>query len=589
MPYPSTVKQLEARITKLASDFNAICSRTQLNHPTHQNRKVSLLRIGTGVGDGRPRVLITAGVHAREWAPPDAVLTLLEKLLAAYTAGAPARFAKFEDKRNSPTIIYREFKIDHPNIKRIIERTELYVIPLANPDGRAFSMPPSKVNGWRKNMRPAPAGVTCPPLPAFAPEDLQWVSDDPRGVDINRNFNFAFADDFYSVAAETAARGHDICDMSQIFHGPTAGSEPETKNIQDTLTGKNIQFFIDVHSFAAKFLMPWALAENQDTDHTKTFKNTSLDRGGPTGGRDPRGTPPYKEWVPPLIIPEHQNLGDSMAEAILDSTGYPAIAVIKGDQIAADARNNSLYTAVQAPFQHGGATALFYSGTGRDFAFSQQIGAAGSPPHAVALAPVLSFTFECGRKEDGGFQPHATNHYPKVEREVAAALVHFLKFVGTWRAPVPPPPPPAPSPSPPPTPPPPASGESPGGCFVATAVYQSPIHPQVQFLRALRDVEFKQSVLGRRVMKVVELIYYSFSPQLAEYLAARPKARKLIRLAAIAPLIGLLRRIWKVFSPMQNLEERVTWFTIALLAISIFVLAGACGSAYFLFRMLTTH
>ncbi len=575
MPYPSTVAQLESRITALATTFSAICTRSDLSETTHEGRKVSLLRIGTGTGEGRPRILITAGVHAREWAPPDAVLTFLEKLLDAYTPKKkPAVYTKFEDKRSAPSILYKEFAIPVPDIERIIERTELYVIPLVNPDGRAYTMPPKKVRGWRKNRRQAPPGVTCPAVPPGDPEDPMWVPPDPAGVDVNRNFNFAFADSYYSPAAETASGGHDPCD--QTFHGPTGGSEPETKNVQNTITGKQVKFFLDVHSFAAKFLFAWALAENQDTDDTKTFKNTALDRAGASGGRDPRALPPYKEWVPKLIIKEHLTLGDTMAAAVLDSTGYSATEAAT-NAVAKAARDRSQYTAVQAVFQHGGTTPVFYAGASRDFAFSQQIGSTPGPPiRAGGGDPVLSFTFECGRTEDGGFQPHATKHYPKVEREVAAALAAFLRFVATWTAPVPPPPPP---------PPPPPTGtpkEKTKDCFFAIAAYGSALYPQLRFLYDLRDCEVKATDLGRRFLGVVERVYYSFSPRVAKCLNRHSALRRLARLAVVAPTVGLIRGCAALVRSMEPRERRVRWLLGLITGSGVAVLGAILAAVVYL-------
>lgn len=509
-------------------------------------------------------------MHAREWAPPDAVLTFTEKLLEAYTKGRAIVYAKFNDTRKPPNILYKRFLIPYdPDVKQIVERTELYVLPLANPDGRAYTMPPTKVIGWRKNRRPAPPGSSCPPLPPLPPEELKFLPNDPAGVDLNRNFDLAW--DFlsyYSTSVLTAANvvigsSNDPCEPSQIYHGPAGPPrtpEPETQNIQELITTNKINFYMDVHSAAGKLFYAWGMARNQETDPSKTFKNTALDQSSGGVGRDPTGSPPgYAEWMPPGTENEHQKLGDLIRDAILDSTGYTALEAIKNaDPVAQAARNASLYSAIPSVTQFGTALDLS-TGISRDFAFSQEIGANPGPPiTATLLDPVHSYTFECGRKEDGLFWPDVTKEYPKVEREVGMGLATFLTYAANWHAPVP-----APPPAPPPPPPTPQSSSKPW-CFIATACYGSPQHAQVKFLCDLRDREIKATNIGLRFMKLVEAMYYSFSPYVAAHLCRHPFTRSCVRVTIVTPTICVIRAAAGLLRRVQPLERRVGWL-VALL------------------------
>jgi hypothetical protein len=560
---------------------------------------VAYLKIGTGTGEGRPRILIVAGMHARELAPSDAVLTFIEKLLAAYSTKKPITYKKFLDARPSPSILYKQFTIPFtPDVKQIIERTELYVVPLVNPDGRAFVQSAAGARGWRKNRRPAPSGASCPPLPAgISDDDKQWLSTDPAGVDLNRNFDIAWDfKNFYSsaffsaVAARTVGLGvsDNPCSPGQTFHGPSPHvAEPETLNVQELITTNKINFYMDVHSAAGKLLYAWGMAGNQSTAPSLTFKNTDLDQ--PTGsGRDPSAsTNPYKEWLPSSTDAAHQTLGDSIRDAILDSTGYTGADEASTDaakaQIAKAARKNSLYTAVQSIFLFSPSSPDFETGVSRDFAFSQQIGTnAGTPITAKALDPVFSYTFECGRKEDGFFQPDAVKEYPKVEREVAMGLAKFLSFAATWVAPVPPPPPPAPPPTPP----------EPGlipDCFVATACYGSPLHPAVTFLCDLRDREVKATEFGRRLMHPVERFYYSFSPRVAVYLRRHEFMRIAVRLLVVGPTIHLIRRCATAVRAIRPQERRVRWLLVSIVGAGLGVLSIGAAVLALVARALVTR
>jgi len=479
--YPSKVTEIDQRLTDLATQYSAICTRIESDQTTWEDRPMGFLQIGTGTGGGRPRILIVAGVHARELAPPDALLTFVSKLLDAYQNKKPIVYEKFVDTRPvDHNTLYKRFTIPFsPDVQDIIEKTELYVLPMANPDGRVYveTPPPNGFLMWRKNRRPAPGPLSCGMLPDLDPRG-GLVRNDGAGVDLNRNFDVGwdfknFYSDSFLTTARTAANvglgvSDDPCDWS-LFHGPPASSaqvsrtrEPETQNIVDIIIEKKINFYMDVHSAAGQILFPWVVAVNQETDPGNSFQNTDLDQ--PTGpGRDPLASPaPYQEWVPPGVTAQHQALGDLMRDKIMDSTGYTADDAASSNplvaKIATEARKNSRYCAIQSLFSDAppdaqcrlpsSPTLDFETGGSDDFAFSRQIGKnPGSPITAKALDPVFAFTFECGRRTDGGFQPKAKTEYPKIEREVGMGLATFLSFAAGLRAPVPAPPP-GPSPTP---------------------------------------------------------------------------------------------------------------------------------------------
>src|SRR5262249_22590364 len=76
--------QIEQEMVRLEAKFPAWCKRFPLDH-SREGRPISLLRIqGGSAFDGRRKVLITAGMHGREWAPPDALLSFVDELLTAY-------------------------------------------------------------------------------------------------------------------------------------------------------------------------------------------------------------------------------------------------------------------------------------------------------------------------------------------------------------------------------------------------------------------------------------------------------------------------------------------------------------------------
>lgn len=380
MAYPATVRAIEAELARLSDEHPGLCTRTIAPNRTHEGRSVSYVTIG-GAAGGRP-VLLTGGMHAREWAPPDALLSMLDRLLRAYADATDFAVPAFTDALPARDIAYAEASIAAGDVRRIVDRLELNVLALANPDGRAFAQSAAANALWRKNRRPPRPGSTC------------------AGVDLNRNYDIAWDfERYYDDAGDIAvSASKDPCDP-QVYIGPAAASEPESRTVADILRERRIEFYVDVHSFSRKILFPWGMDDNQVRDREQNFRNPAWDgrRDGAPGGR-------YGEFIPSALLDEHVRIGRAMHDAILDGAG--------GDPRA---RARSAYDVEPS-------LALYpTTGTASDFAASLQF--MPDPP-----APrVIAYTLEIGSDADGegGFQP-VPAIYPKIEREVHLALMAFL-------------------------------------------------------------------------------------------------------------------------------------------------------------------
>jgi len=385
MAYPSTVRAIEAQLATLAERHPALCTLSAAPNRSHEGRTTTYVRVAAADGDGdgdaaRRRVLFTGGAHAREWVPPDALLTLLERLLGAYAGETDLVIPAFTDTAPARDIAYPAASIPAADVRRILERVELFVLALINPDGRAFSQSSAANALWRKNRRPPPPGSACP------------------GVDLNRNHAIAWDfERYYNRAGQVAvSASKNPCDP-QVYIGPAAHSEPEARNVQALLREHRIEYYVDVHSFSRKILFPWGIDDNQSSDPEQTYGNPAWDGrrdGGPGGA--------YGEYIPAALLAAHEQLGGAMHDAILDAAG---------DDPRARARSE---------YDPEPSLALYpATGTACDYAFSLE----DDPP----AARVISFTLECGSDADGegGFQP-VPAIYPKVEREVHLSLLAVL-------------------------------------------------------------------------------------------------------------------------------------------------------------------
>jgi len=76
-------------------------------------------------------------------------------------------------------------------------------------------------------------------------------------------------------------------------------------------------------------------------------------------------------------------------------------------------------------------------------------------------------------------------------------------------------------------------------CIIATVTFGSEVTPEVQFLRNFRDHLVLSTRAGSAFMNVFNTWYYSFSPQVANYIASHDSARGPLRIA-LYPLIWVL-------------------------------------------------
>ncbi|MGW4689890.1 M14 family zinc carboxypeptidase [Streptomyces sp. NPDC004244] len=309
-----TVAQIDLLTELLALWFPGLCERFPLPETSVQHRNVYAVRLRAG-GDGdRRAVLLVGGTHSRELMNPDALAELTVDLIVSYLNGSDVVYGG------------RTWKAEE--VKVILESLDVWIVPCMNPDGREYVMNVDDM--WRKNLRDNP-GTAC------------------DGVDLNRN-----ADLLWGVT-----EGQTSCSpCSGVYVGPSAFSEPETRNIKYLLDTYHIHCFADVHSYSELVLHPWGHAPTQTVDPTQQFT------GLPSATCMPIGVPDYQEYMTPRDLRRFQ----TVAQRVVD-----AITAVRG----------RVYTP-QTGFGLYGTT-----GTQSDYAYSRHI---ASP----TLHKTYGFTLETG-------------------------------------------------------------------------------------------------------------------------------------------------------------------------------------------------
>jgi len=339
------VDEIESAVDALAAAHPGGAGVLTPPHATHEGRTRRLLRLGTRPADGADGVLVLGGVHAREWVPPDALVSVAADLLEAADRGTG--------------LVYGATRFTAAEVRQVLDTVGLFLYPCVNPDGRAHSQTRSAM--WRKNRRPAPPGSRC------------------AGVDLNRNFDFLW-DHTAKFAPDSRVRtSTDPC--SDVYRGPSAGSEPETRNVVWAIdTHPRIRWHLDVHSAVPVVLHVWGSDQIQSADPGQDFRNPALDR---VRGRPDDG------------IGEFLNEDDVAVVVGLAQRMDDAIAGVRGVRYGVEPAYGLYPT----------------SGTSDDYAFSRHLARPGT-------GKVLGFTIECG----SSFQP-AWTEAEDVIREVSAAVI----------------------------------------------------------------------------------------------------------------------------------------------------------------------
>lgn len=185
---------------------------------TAQGRPIFFQRISKTPNEqsfDKPQILYTALHHARE---PMSVVSLFY-------------FAFF---------LLENYDQD-PEIKALIDNSEIVLVPVVNPDGVLFNEQDRPNGGglWRKNRRNN--------------------GDGTFGVDLNRNYaaNWGFDD-----------IGSSPNPQSAVYRGLSAFSEPETQALKYLCEINNFSIALNYHSFGNLLVYPYGYQNLQTSDST---------------------------------------------------------------------------------------------------------------------------------------------------------------------------------------------------------------------------------------------------------------------------------------------------------------------------------
>ncbi len=205
---------------------------------SYEGRRLWVAKISANVevnDPSKPDVLITGCYHAREWIAADVPYELAVRLPSLYDSD--------------------------PQVRYLLDHAEVWVLPLVNPDGHAYSQTrpnhaEDNIRMWRKNRRPI--DVDGDGLP------------DGLGVDLNRNHSVPWRvdDDLpYPSTGDDFGASDNPRDF-QLYRGPSPGSEPEIRALEAFTADPSHPFVtrIDYHNFGQLVLYPLGYTRDRAID-----------------------------------------------------------------------------------------------------------------------------------------------------------------------------------------------------------------------------------------------------------------------------------------------------------------------------------
>ncbi|PLX01415.1 MAG: hypothetical protein C0595_14865 [Marinilabiliales bacterium] len=223
-----TLDEIMSELDDMADMYpNLITTRATVSPDTltHEGRYLYWLKISDNpnTDEDEPELLYTGVHHAREPIGAQQMIFYMWHLLENYDSDS--------------------------HIQTLVDNTEMYFIPIVNPDGyeQNYFTHPNGGGMWRKNWR---------------------LNDDGSyGVDINRNYGYKWGYDDNGSSPYTT---------EETYRGPSAFSEPETKNVRDFCNEHEFKLALNYHSYSNMLLYSWGWTPDLPEDNALFSSFASL-------------------------------------------------------------------------------------------------------------------------------------------------------------------------------------------------------------------------------------------------------------------------------------------------------------------------
>lgn len=248
-----TLTDYENDLSKLAEAKPKLVKKIALNHTSLEGRSVQGVEIGSDVTrpeSGRPVFALFGLHHAREWPSGELAMEFAIDLVKNY--GTDTR------------------------ITGLLDRARVIVVPVVNPDGFDLSRTDGGVVDLRDLNEVDPLGgttsVVLTPGHAYKRKNCRIVDGQTApagacratltsnlgagvGVDLNRNYG-GFWGGPGAAGPEPKPTEIELGVLDPTYRGPSAFSEPETQNVRELVSSRQVTTLISNHTFSNLVLRP---------------------------------------------------------------------------------------------------------------------------------------------------------------------------------------------------------------------------------------------------------------------------------------------------------------------------------------------